>query len=480
MRKGRVLLIVHDLYQDDIYFPLGIGYIASALRDYGAEVIICSQDAYHYSNKDLAENFLKDYGYDIIGVGYLAARFTDTILSLCKTINEYKKGAKLVIGGYGPSALPEYMIKATGADVAVIGEGEETIIELLKAVLQGISFNKVLGIAYRYEDKICVNRKRPINKKLDGLSFPAWELFPMKNYTMNTTGAGQSQGDKSIQIISSRGCVNRCTFCHRLEKGLRFRSMKNVVREMKYLYDKYDVSHFCFLDELFITSRNRLILFVAELRKQKLLGKITYHVGGIRANIVTEEIAALFRSSGCRYVGVGFESMTQVVLDELNKNVTVEDNIRCIEILQKYSIPVGINFIWGAPSDNKETLRQSVDFIKKYNTYSELRTIRPITPYPGSELFDLAINRGLLSGPQDFCDRFKNSDLITVNFTAMSTEKMYELLFEANKELILDHYKHIKSDDGEVGKMINSFYGLYFKGLTNFRGARRYIRKESK
>lgn len=479
MKKGRVLFIVHDLYQDDLEFPIGIGHLASALIDFGAEVVICNQDVYHYSNEELVEKFLKDEDYDLIGIGFLAARFRETVLGLCEVVNTYKKKAKLILGGHGPSPIPAYILKATNADLIGIGECEETIIEVLDAILQNKSFEGILGIAYRDGKKFYINKRRPINTNIDNLSSPAYDLFPMDYYTYKTIGAGQDFNHEAVQIISSRGCTNRCTFCYRLERGIRFRSMGKVIQEMRYLYDKYKVSYFHFLDELFAASYERLNIFVNELQKEGLLGKIQYNIGGIRADTMTDQMAKLFQESGCVYINIGFESMSQQCLNELQKNVTVEENIRCVEILREYDIYVGLNFIWGTSSDNEKTLNQAVDFLLKYNTYGEVRTIRPITPYPGSEMYEQAITKGLLTGPEDFFNRFKNSDLLAINFTKIPIERIYELLFEANKILILDHYKNTTNDMDEAYTMINNFYDLYFKDFVKFRGVRKYNRIEN-
>ena len=301
----------------------------------------------------------------------------------------------------------------------------------------------------------------------------------MDYYTTATLGPGQKQEARSMQIISSRGCVNKCTFCHRLEKGIRFRPMWEVVQEMKTLYDNYDITFFHFLDELFVSSYKRLKNFVEELKKEGLLGKINYNAGGIRANILTEPMAELLRDSGCCHAVVGVESMSQKCLNDYKKNTTIEDNIRCIGILRKYNIHVGIGILWGAPSDTEESLKQNVAFLKEYNTYGELRTMRPVTPYPGSEMYEQALAKGLLAGPRDFFDRFTNSDLVTVNFTSIPTERIYEILFEANKELILDHYQHTTNNMEEAQQMITNFHNLYFKGDITFRGARRYEKEKN-
>jgi radical SAM superfamily enzyme YgiQ (UPF0313 family) len=260
-----------------------------------------------------------------------------------------------------------------------------------------------------------------------------------------------------------------------MEKGIRFRSIPKVIEEIKHLNKTYGVTYFAMQDELFVASVKRLREFTDALEKEHL--KIKYFCGGIRADTVTEEMIQLLKQTGCCYINVGFESVTQQCLIEMNKRTTPEDNIRTAKLVNKYDIPIGINFIWGIWSDTAETLRASVDFIKQFNTYDELRTIRPITPYPGCELYYQAIEKGLLTGPEDFFNKFTNSDLLTVNFTKLSNDEFYRVLFEANKELILDHYRHTDGDREEAEQRINDFYNLYFKGFIKFRGPRHFAKK---
>ena len=138
---------------------------------------------------------------------------------------------------------------------------------------------------------------------------------------------------------------------------------------------------------------------------------------------------------------------------------------------------MGLNFIWGNFGDTEESLKGNVELIKKYNTYDQIRTIRPVTPYPGADLYYEAIRRNLLTGPEDFFNRFKNSDLFTVNFTDIPLDKCYELLFAANKELITDHYLNTTKDMEVANQLIDDFHRLYFEGDTKFRGVRHYGKK---
>jgi anaerobic magnesium-protoporphyrin IX monomethyl ester cyclase len=168
------------------------------------------------------------------------------------------------------------------------------------------------------------------------------------------------------------------------------------------------------------------------------------------------------------------ESSDQKVLNLMNKNTTVQQNIKAAEITKKAGIGLGLNFIWGNIGDTEESLKNNVKLIQEYNSYDQLRTIRSVTPYPGCDLYYEAIKKGLLSGPEDFFNKFKNSDLLLVNFTDIPEKEFYRLLHEANKELILDHFSHTTKNMEQAHTLINDFYNLYFGKKAKFRGARHY------
>lgn len=467
--NGKVLFIIHDNYQKDNHFPSGPAYMAAVLRNQGAKVQIYSMDVYHYTNEDLAE-FLQLNTFELIGVGFLAARFNETIRDLSKVINRYKKDAWFVMGGHGPSPIPEYILKTTYADVIVIGEGEETIIELLKCKLNNCDLSSVKGIAYRDGEEVFINkRRRPI--KIDSLPLPAWDLFPMEKYLNSIKRFGMDENDKGIGISTARGCINKCNFCYRMEKGIRVRKISNVMEEIKILKEQYNVEYFFINDELFVYPRKRIFDFQNALLDYDL--EIKYSCDA-RVDVFDEEVINALKLSGCQFITFGFESSSQKVLDQMNKNTTVEQNIQAAELTNDMGIGIGLNFLWGNIGDDEESLWNNVKLIKKYNTYYQVRTIRPPGPYPGSDLYYYAINKGLLTGPDDFFNKFKNSDLMVVNFTEIPDHKFYKMLYEANKDLILDHYTHTSKDIKAANQLIKDFYNLYFKGQYNFRGSRHY------
>ena len=402
--KKNVLLIVHDVYQDFNNFPLPYGYLAAMLQKSGYSVEVYCMDVFHYTNQQL-ETKLINSQYDLIGVGFMGARFEETIIDLCKSINKYKKDAWFFLGGPGPTPIPEYMLQRTKADLVLMGEAEHSIVETMHAKIGKMQLEEIKGIAYRDGENIKINPRRPVFRDLDSLPWPSWDLFPMQSYTKSFKMPGQDIEEKSCSLISARGCTDTCSFCYRIEKGLRVRSLTEVVKEMKYLNEKYGVTFFSFLEELSTFPRERVFEF-EKLLKENNLTNVKW-ICNARSPLFDEEVATSLKRAGCVFVNIGFESVTQGVLDGMNKRALVEDNIRALQVANKVDIGVGLNFIWGFANDTEETLWKNVEAIKTYTKFDQVRTIRPPTPYPGSPLYYEAINKGILSGPDDFFKKFK-------------------------------------------------------------------------
>ena len=303
VQNGRVLFIIHDLYQDDNHFPLGIGYLAAVLKKNNVTVDVYCMDIFHYSNAELSD-LLKKKTYDLICVGFLAARFKETVLALCTCINQQKRSAWLVLGGHGPTPIPEYILDTTHADVIVLGEGEETLPDLLKCKLEQGDLGKIAGIAYKEREIFrSTERRKPVHN-LDTIPFPEWSLFPMDEYIRNLKLFRCEPTDRCFGILTSRGCINRCNFCYRMERGIRFRSVKNVIREIRILNEQYGVNYFLMNDELFVYPKKRVFEFRDELEKIDI--KIKF-VCNARVDVFDEEVAMCLKDAGCQFLNFGME-----------------------------------------------------------------------------------------------------------------------------------------------------------------------------
>ena len=464
MPKIKILFIAYDNESFLTSFPLGIAYLASVLRNKGCEISIYSQDAYHLPEEHLV-NYLKNNHFDLVGVGVIGGYYQyRKLLKISAAINSIPNRKFLyVIGGHGPSPEPEFFLRKTGADAVIMGEGEVVISNLVETLESQGGFSKVKGIAYRDGEEVIINEREPLIKEVDSIPYPAWDLFPMDYYAM-MRAPGIQPTERSQMVFTGRGCPYSCNFCYRMDPGFRPRSPENIIEELRILQRDYHVTFFEFLDDLFMVSEKRTIDFGEKLIRADL--GIRFTCQG-RLNFASREVLRTLKKAGCAFINYGIEALDDAVLEKMNKKLTVAQIIKGIENTIAEGLHPGLNIIWGNLGDNAETLRKGVDFIIKYSTFAQLRTIRPVTPYPGSPLYYYAIEQGLLEGPEDFYEKKHiNSDLFSVNFTEHSDEECHRLLLEANKTLIEDYFQHQRKS------YLEQLRKLYLEKDASFRGFR--------
>jgi len=448
----KILIVIYDNGSYIHWFPLGAAYIASVLRKVGHKVMVYNKDFYHYPKGHLTR-FLDENHFDIVMAGFVAGYWQyREILNIADDINASKDRPFFVLGGHGPSPVPEFFIEKTKADAVVIGDAEETLAKV--GDLSGIS-----GIAYKDNGKVIINPRRPA-PDIDSLPFPAWDMFPMNYYALIREPHIRND-QRCFPVITARGCPFKCNFCYRMEPGVRLRSVELVKEEIRRLKQYFGITYVAFHDELFMVSSKRAI----EISEAIADFKINWSCFG-RLNFATKETIRTMKRAGCVFIGYGIESMDDDVLKNMNKKLTVDQIEKGIETTISEGVSPGFNIIWGNIGDTENSLRKGVDFLLKHNDHSQLRTIRPVTPYPGSPLYYKAIEDGLLKGPEDFYAKHVNSDLLTVNFTDLPDSEFYRLLYHANKSLVRDYH------DSRMVENMNSLNKLYFKKDVSFRGLR--------
>lgn len=459
----RILLAVYDNDSYIHWFPQGLAYIAAVLLKEGYEVEIYNQDMHHYPEEHLTE-YLNKNKFDVIGLGVIAGYYQyRKLLKISEAINKSKNRPFYVIGGHGPSPESEFFIKKTQADAVVMGEGEITILELLNAIANKISFKNVKGIAYKDYDKIVINEGRSLIKNVDSIPFPAYDLFSMEYYRLLRMPHTAS-GDFVMPVLSGRGCTFKCTFCYRMDEGFRPRSNESIVEEISLLKKNYGITYIAFSDELLMSSAERTEGLCKAFIKANL--KIKWDCNG-RLNYAKPDILKLMKEAGCVFINYGIEAMDDEVLKNMKKGLTTKQIIKGIEATIEAGISPGFNIIFGNIGDNKETLNKGVEFLLKYDDGAQMRTIRPVTSYPGSPLYYYAIEKCLLKDAEDFYEnKHINSDLLTVNFTNMSDEEFHRCLLEANTRLLKNYYQK------KLLATIEQTKKLYLDKDVSFRGYR--------
>jgi radical SAM superfamily enzyme YgiQ (UPF0313 family) len=359
------------LWDEKLQTPLGILSIASYLREKNIPVYVC----------DLAgepkENWVKliPDNFDIYGVSATTGDF----MIACKVAKVIKREinpeALLVIGGAHVSSLPEKSLWESDFDVAVIGEGEQTIYELAtgeKFLPQGIAF-KVKGESH----KICITDSRPLCKNLDSLPFPAWDLIPdLISYDL------VEKGQPATCITGSRGCNQRCAFC---DQGLfnyryRRRSPENILDEIRSLKDRYHIKEVRFVDELVGVNIKRLERLCLGMKELGI--KWRTHM---RANHITPEKCKIMADGGCVELAIGVESANQEILDLVNKRIKIKQVEETVKYIKDSGMKSKCYFIVGLPGETWYTVETSMKWIARVNP--DKCTLSTFCPYPGSDIY---------------------------------------------------------------------------------------------
>lgn len=429
----------------------------------GYEVEIYNQDQHHYPDEHLTE-YLNKNRFDVIGVGVIAGYYQyKKILRISKAINSSKQRPFYIIGGHGPSPEPGFFMRKTNADAVVIGEGEITIIELLQAIANRAPLSGIKGIAFKENGGVTVTEERPLVKDVDSIPFPAYDLFPVYYYRL-LRFCYATNNDFIMPVLSGRGCTFQCNFCYRMDKGFRPRMNDSIIEEIRYLKSKYGVTYIMFSDELLMSSIPRTINLCEDFIRAEL--NIKWECAG-RLNYARPDLLRLMKRAGCVFIQYGIESMDDQILKNMNKSLTTELIVKGIEATVSAGISPGFNVIFGNIGENKEILNKGVEFLLKYDDGAQMRTIRPVTPYPGSPLYYYAIKNGLLKDCEDFYEnKHLNSDLLAVNFTELTDEEFHLALMEANSRLLKNYFTK------KMEYFLSQTKELYLNKNTSFRGYR--------
>ncbi|MBU1083901.1 MAG: B12-binding domain-containing radical SAM protein, partial [Candidatus Omnitrophica bacterium] len=429
----------------------------------GHEVEIYSQDMHHYTEEHLTE-YLNNNKFDVIGMGITAGYWQyRKMQKISDAINRSDNRPFYIMGGHGPTPEPEFYIRKTGANAIVMGEGEITIVELLTALEEKKPLSSVKGIAYSEKGEVKVNERNPLIKDIDTMPMPAYELFPMEYYRLMRKPHATNE-DFVMSVISGRGCLFKCNFCYRMDEGFRPRSSESIVDEVMMLKEKYGITYIDFYDELLMSSPERTIKLCETFIKRKM--NMKWCCSG-RLNHAKPEVLKIMKRAGCVFINYGIESMDNVVLKNMRKGLTDNIIIKGIEATLELGISPGLNMMFGNFGDNKDTLNKAVDFLIKYDDGAQVRTIRPVTPYPGTPLYEYALEKGMIKDCEDFYEnKHTNSDLLSVNFTDMSDDDFYRCLMDANRRLLTNYHNK------QMTSMLKQTEDLYVKRDASFRGFR--------
>lgn len=364
--------------------PLGIAYIASSiLKNTKAEVKVI--DTTFYEGYEKVKKEFKNENFDIIGISLMTSMLKDAkkIIAIAKKYNPH---TKIIIGGPHPTVMPEKTIKLDYVDAIVIGEGEEAIPEIINKK----TFSNIEGVWYKKDGKIIRNKSREPIKNLDKIPFPAWDLFDVKKYQFFWFPLDSfSSNLKGMNIIISRGCPYRCSYCQPtlnklFGKRTRRRSVENVIKELKELKIKYDIRAFMIEDDTFNLDKSWVEKFCERLIEEKLN---LFWVCNTRVNLIDAELFSKMKKAGLRKVCIGIESGSQRILDEIyQKDITLEQVKKSVDILNQLKLKIQGYFMVGAPTETEQEINRTIKLAKNLDIHEA--TFSVTTPLPGTYLYN--------------------------------------------------------------------------------------------
>ncbi len=369
--------------------PLGLCNLASVVRK-TADVSIIDAPALGLGIKETFE-MIEAFNPDLIGITAVTISINNAA-QLAKYIKEKRFQSPIILGGPHVTAVPEETLnRFPEFDFAVIGEGEETLLELVSSPDRQLNLEEIKGIAFRKNGEVILSSHRPFIKNLDKLPLPSWDMLPNfpEAYSQSTM---RSHRSPSACLITSRGCYGKCTFCDTACFGrkLRKHSAEYVIAMIKDLINKYGVKDVSFYDDNFPAFPKRLSKICEMIIDEKL--DITWSCDSRIDIIQSFDQLKMLKRAGCWQICYGIESGNQKILNEVKKNITIEKIKQVVNWTAKAGIHVKGFFMMGLPLETEETIKETIKFAKQLPLTNAHVTFT--TPLPGSELYRTAKRYG--------------------------------------------------------------------------------------
>lgn len=333
----------------------------------------------------------------IVGFSVLTGQQILNALAASRLVKENSQ-AMVVWGGVHPSLLPQETLKNQYIDSVVIGEGEETFLELVECLYQKKSYQSVASLAYKKNGRIFVNPRRQFIN-LDSQPAVPYHLVNLEKYISWESFATGRPG-RDIAFYTSRGCPHRCAFCYNQEfnqRRWRAQSAERVVEEIKRLIKEYQITSLNIQDDEFFVSLDRVKKICQLLEKEKI--KIDFF-SSCRIDYITrmdDDFLGLIANNGFKTLAVGVESGSPKILEMIHKDITREQVLIAAAKLKKFNIGGKYYFMAGFPQESKADLFQTTDLmrdIKEIDPLARIPAWRIFTPYPGIDLYDISVKEG--------------------------------------------------------------------------------------
>lgn len=367
--------------------PLGLASIAGYLRSRGFKTRIIDCNIASPTVDQFERFFQENYAANFRSIKYIGFTATTVMIKksyqIAQICKKYFPQARIVYGGAHATFLPAEVLSRDFIDIAVIGEGELTMAEIIAdkplVDIKGIAYPRVIG----GERSIIFNEPRPRIIDLNNLPIPAYDLLPIRSYK---PAKGSYKRLPAMSMVTSRGCPGQCTFCSKiLGSRIVFLSAEKIFAQIKYLINNYNIKQILFYDDTFTVNKANVIKLCDLLLKNKIDLSWTCFA---RVDFVDLEMLKKMKLAGCHQIMYGVENIDEAVLKNINKKINLEQVKNAVGWTKTAGLECRLAFMVGNPGDNREVLEKNIKFINKINP--DLLVVNVATPFPGTAMFKWA------------------------------------------------------------------------------------------
>lgn len=470
--------------------PFGSMAIIQSLRTMGEDVYFYNIDYFRYPHNEV-EAYYSEQQFDIVGISAVVSTAYSYTKYLADLIKKVSPNTAIIVGG-NLAASAEILLRKCQVDFCVVGDGEYIIRELVGLLKEKpLSHDRLRGtrgICFLDENgqfEFTGYGARPSAEEVESPDYDILEAdgslpyFITEKIDARFYGGGRERrlGERAATVVMTKGCVARCTFCHRWEKGFRALPVERVLDHVQLLKERYNVVFVDVADENFGSDRKQAHALAEGLGRMG----IAWRAAGVRARTVTREMLRHWKMNGCISVIYGVESGSQKMLNVMEKNTTVQQNIEAIKLAYETGLFTVVQLVLGMPGETDDTIRETAEFMKEVSRYlfvegrlpSELMSVNYAQALPGTPLYEWARQHGFIGkhvdDEEEYLIRISDTDAYStdhfINYTGQPLLKVLVWRYWMSAAIDAEHIHRTSGASLSLLQVFSHFMGLHIELL---------------